>query len=421
MTTSLEPVPESSLPESSGPEPATKRSIGRITLMVIAVVIGLYILIAQLLAVIPVHWTKPALQWAPTQMAILGIDIYIRDPLGSWNLVLAVVAVVAAILAWRARATRWARIVSVGTSVGLVLSIVAAIGLAAVAHTATGKWILFAPSVPFLQAGDAPNETITYATLDGKPIQADLYLPAKSNTPAPLVVSIHGGGFIGGSKRTNPFTTWLAGHGYAVMDVEYRLADKDHPRWNTADADVGCAITWAVANASHYHWDMNRVATMGDSAGGNLSINVAYKSNNGALQPTCGTAADLPKIRAAVAEYPAVDLTDSGTDTAMGDQLTPKYIGGSVAEYPDRYAATDSAPQISPKSPPTLILQGGNDHLVLASRTAAFVQKLTDAGITNRTIQFPFTDHGFGLVDLGTQAQAGRIAVLDWLERYDGS
>nr|WP_246461951.1 alpha/beta hydrolase [Nocardia transvalensis] len=250
-------------------------------------------------------------------------------------------------------------------------------------------------------------------------MRADLYLPADRSVTAPLVVSIHGGGFIAGSKGPNPYHHWLAEHGYAVLDVDYRLSDANHLRWNTEDADVACAMTWAAAHAQKYRWDMNRVATFGGSAGGNLAVNVAYKANAGRLQPSCGTVAELPRVRAVVAVYPAVDLTASEADTAEGEQFAGAYLGGPATEYPDRYAATDSAPQINPAAPPTLLFQGRGDHLVFASHTAAFADRLTAAGIVHRYVELPYLDHGFDAEVLNTGAQVGRDITLDWLDRHD--
>ncbi|WP_187688496.1 alpha/beta hydrolase [Nocardia wallacei] len=385
-------------------------------LLSVAVLLGLYTLLAQLLALLPVPWTRPLLRVSFAQLVVLGLG-WFRDWLGSWNLVLACAAVLAALLAVRLRGTWPTGAITAVTAAGLVMCLVTATGLALSAHTATGRWVLFAP-IPLVTAGKSPDETITYATLDGQPLRADLYLPAARPDPAPLVVHIHGGGFVGGSKGPGPYNHWLAEQGYAVLDVDYRLADADHPRWNTEDADVGCALTWAAAHARKYRWDLERVATFGGSAGGNLAINVAYKANAGRLRPSCGTATELPKVRAVVAVYPAVDLSGSAADTAQGESLSRQYLGGPAATFPERYAATDSAPQITPAAPPTLLFHGRGDHLVFASRTAEFADELTAAGVANRLVELPYLDHGFDTEALNTGAQVGRAIALDWLDRH---
>ncbi|MGQ4596358.1 alpha/beta hydrolase fold domain-containing protein [Nocardia sp. R6R-6] len=398
---------------------ATPRRLARLALLAFAGVVAGYLVLGQAIALVPVSWEMPLLHNAIVQSAVLLLGA-VRDALGSWNMVLAVVAIGLGLAAFRSdgRGRRPAGAVTGIAVVGLVLSSVTSAMLALAAHDEAGVWIPFAPAVPFSTVGDAPEETVTYATVDGQPIQADLYLPEPGPAPAALVVSIHGGAFVGGSRGTDAYTSWLADNGYAVLDVDYRLSGAADHRWDTADADVACALTWAAANAQRYHWDMRRVATFGESAGGNLALNVANKINASTLRPSCGSAADLPKVRAAIALYPVVDLAASGTETAVGVDTARQYLGGTPEQYPDRYAATSSAPHVTADSPPTLLIQGADDHLVLAEHTAAYAATLESAGIAHRYVELPFLDHAFGTTELDTGAQVTRHLTRTWLEEY---
>ncbi|MBF6339979.1 alpha/beta hydrolase [Nocardia abscessus] len=398
---------------------APPRPMARGALLTLAGVLAGYLALSQLLAVAPVSWLMPLLRDAIVQSAVLLLGA-VRDALGSWNMVLAVLATGLALIAFRTggRRRRLAGAVTGVAAAGLVLSVLTSATLVFAARDAAGVWIPFAPLVPFSTVGDAPDETVTYATVDGQPIQADLYLPAPAPVPAPLVLSIHGGAFVGGSRGTDAYTTWLAGNGYAVLDVDYRLADADHHRWDTQDADIACALTWAAANAQRYNWDMRRVATFGESAGGNLAINVANKINAGALRPSCGSAAELPKVRTAIALYPAVDLAASGTETALGVDAARQYLGGTPEQYPDRYTATGSAAHVTGNTPPTLLIQGAGDHLVLAEHTSAYAAALETARIPHRYVELPFLDHAFGTTELDTGAQVTRELTRTWLAEY---
>ncbi|MEV6324571.1 alpha/beta hydrolase [Nocardia sp. NPDC051787] len=399
--------------------PAPPRRLARIGLPTLTAVLAAYLVVSQLIVVVPVSWVMPLLRSAIIQSALLLLGA-VRDAMGSWNVILAVVTTGLALVALRRSAAgrRVAGTVTGVAAVGLVLSVATSAALVCAARDAAGAWIAFAPAVPFSTVGDAPDETVTYATIDGQPIQADLYLPVRGSTPAPLVVSIHGGAFVGGSRGTNAYTTWLADNGYAVLDVDYRLSDDADHRWDTADADVACALTWATTNAQRYNLDLHRLAAFGNSAGGNLAINVANKINAGVLRPSCGSAADLPRVGAVIALYPVVDLTASGTETAIGSDAARQYVGGTPEQYPDRYTATDSAPHITDQSPPTLLVQGANDHLVLAEHTAAYAAALDAAGIPHRYVEFPFLDHAFGTTELDAGAQVTRLLTRAWLAEY---
>ncbi|MFI9504104.1 alpha/beta hydrolase [Nocardia sp. NPDC052566] len=389
----------------------------RWVLLAVALVLGVYIVLGQLLAIVPVSWTSPLLHKASMQSALLQFD-WVRDVLGSWNLVLAAIATAAALAAVRLRRTRVARTTTAFTGAGFAVSLITATILVFSVHSATGSWFLFAPTT-LGAVGDAPDATVTYAVLDGRDMKADIYYPTNTTSaPAPLVVMIHGGGFVAGNRGTNPYTSWLAEQGYAVFDVDYRLASDTEHRWDTEDADVGCAMTWANAHAKQYNWDPDRVATIGGSAGGGLSVTTAYKINNHALKPSCGTAAELPRVKTVVGIYPAVDLTASEGDTGIGAILGRQYVGGPPAEFPDRYRAVDSANQISADSPPTLLVTGGRDHLVFASNTERFARKLADAGVVHRYVELPFYDHGYDGSRLTTGAKAGRALILSWLREH---
>ncbi|MFF7942827.1 alpha/beta hydrolase [Nocardia gamkensis] len=420
-----DPEPETLMTDERGADvtvpgkSATPRRLVRIGLLTLAGALAAYLALAQLIAILPVSWVMPLLGNAVAQSAVLLLGA-VRDALGSWNMVLAVVATALALTAFRGgeRGRRLAGTVTGVAAVGLVLSVVTSATLVFAARDAAGVWIPFAPAVPFSTVGDAPDETVTYATVDGRPTQADLYLPAPGPRPAPLVVSIHGGAFVTGSRGTDAYTTWLADNGYAVLDVDYRLSDEGNHRWNTADADVACALSWAAANAQRYDWDMRRVATFGESAGGNLAVNVANKINAGVLRPSCGSAAELPKVRAAVALYPAVDLAASGTETALGVDAARQYLGGTPDQYPDRYTAAGAAAQVTGDSPPTLLIQGANDHLVLAEHTAAYAAALETARVPHRYVELPFLDHAFGTTELDTGALVTRELTRTWLTEY---
>ncbi|MGV9330974.1 alpha/beta hydrolase fold domain-containing protein [Nocardia sp. NPDC003726] len=400
-------------------KPATSRRPARLALLVLAGALAVYLALGQVLAILPVSWTMPLLGNAIAQSAVLLLGA-VRDALGSWNMALAVVATGLALAALRSgeRGRRLAGTVTGVAVAGLALSVATSATLVFAAHDAAGVWVPFAPAVPFRAVGDPPDETVTYATLDGQPIEADLYLPAPGSAPAPLVVSIHGGAFVTGSRGTDAYTSWLAGNGYAVIDVDYRLSGAADHRWDTADADVACALTWAAANAQRYNWDMRRVATFGESAGGNLAVNVADKINAGALRPSCGSAAELPRVRAAIALYPAVDLVASGTETALGVDAARQYLGGTPEQYPERYTATSSAPHVTRASPPTLLIQGASDHLVLAEHTAAYAAALETAGVPQRYVELPFLEHAFGTTELDTGAQVTRELTKTWLAEY---
>ena len=99
----------------------------------------------------------------------------------------------------------------------------------------------------------------------------DLYLPRQGQTPYPVVLAIHGGGFISGDKADGQVTPVLESlrRGYAVAAVNYRLSGE--ATFPAAINDVKAAIRWLRAHAGEYQLDPARFAAWGESAGGNLA------------------------------------------------------------------------------------------------------------------------------------------------------
>jgi len=206
---------------------------------VAAVLVALFVLFGQVAAVLPVAWLSPL------QMFVLASST-MRDTLGAWNIVLAIAAMAVGVWTLRRGGRRRLPVtVSAMSGTALLLVLITTAVQVVTVHGVTGQWCPFSPATPGSSVGRGPATTVTYATIEGQALKADLYLP-KTSSAAPLVVSIHGGGFISGSRGRTPYTSWLADNGYAVLDVDYRLATATQHTWDTADADVGCAMTWAI-------------------------------------------------------------------------------------------------------------------------------------------------------------------------------
>ena len=96
----------------------------------------------------------------------------------------------------------------------------------------------------------------------------DLYLPATAGLH-PALLCLHGGAWLRGSQRQyKSWGPWLAERGYAVVAVDYRLSSQISPAWPGVWEDVCRSLDWLIANAASLHIDSARIATIGDSVGG---------------------------------------------------------------------------------------------------------------------------------------------------------
>jgi acetyl esterase/lipase len=267
----------------------------------------------------------------------------------------------------------------------------------------------------------APDAEATYATFDGKPLQLSIYRPSDAGS-APVLVFIHGGGFVAGSRDVHgPDFRWFADRGWLTISIDYPLSSADQHLWDVVDQQIGCALGWVTANATKYGGDPSRLSLSGDSAGGNLAINTAYMAANGTLASSCG--GPRPVISAVSALYPVVDVAGfyDNADFALGAvsrDMAGAHTGGSPREFPQRYSAVASAAHISPKAPPTLILMGAADHLVPTEGTYRFANQARATGVDVELVAVPYADHVFDGRTGSVGQQAYRQLTAKWLRDH---
>jgi len=115
------------------------------------------------------------------------------------------------------------------------------------------------------------RENIPYNVLGTRGLLLDLYTPkARPDGPRPVVIFVHGGGWLDGSHRVNrPVAMSLAKKGFAGIAVEYRLGRE--ARFPAAVWDVKAAVRWVRKHAAAYDLDPDRIIVAGGSAGGNIA------------------------------------------------------------------------------------------------------------------------------------------------------
>lgn len=142
-------------------------------------------------------------------------------------------------------------------------------------------------------------ETYTYATKDGERLELDIYLPqSDSDFERATVIYVHGGGFSGGkrdSEEIKQFCNQMAGYGYVVASISYRLTRKDKEggfgcncpadeKLNTfisATQDIQDAAYFLIENREQFGINPQKIILSGSSAGAEAVLNTAY------LPPMC--------------------------------------------------------------------------------------------------------------------------------------
>lgn len=263
--------------------------------------------------------------------------------------------------------------------------------------------------------------TRTFANVDGIELKVDIYLPpAEVEKNGTGIIVVHGGSWNSGERNDFPqWNRWLAENGYTVFDIDYRLAQ---PNWQTATGDVKCAAGWVRQNAAEFGVSPDKIVLMGRSAGGHLALLAAYSTDNPQLSPSCLNE-NQNKIRAVISFYAPTDLiwdydNPANQKVIDGQETLRRFLGGSPfdsAEMKDRYLTTSPINYVSARTPPTLLIHGGHDQLVLPQNMDFLAAKLKENGIMNREIFISYAQHGFDYNFDGWGAQIAKTEILEFL------
>jgi len=250
------------------------------------------------------------------------------------------------------------------------------------------------PSVAAATMEVEVRKGVEYVKHDGVSLSGDLYVP-KAAGKYPVVVAVHGGGWQGGnSGNYTSWGNWLAARGYAVFAINYRLSKPGQPTYPQAVHDLRAAIQYVKAKAADLKVDPERVALIGDSAGGHLVSLVALAGDTPAF---AGAYKDDPhasvstKVKAVVPGYGVFDMVQQYNHDVLHrpqDSIVGKFLG--KAPWEDRKLYFDASPmsyaQNSNRGPSFLITYGTEDDIVDRLQSDTFLIALKQAGFYARNV-----------------------------------
>ncbi len=256
------------------------------------------------------------------------------------------------------------------------------------------------PPAPKVPEGAKVVRDLAYAWVGEKKLLLDLYLPEKAESPLPVIVGIHGGGWANGSKAGG-HGSWLARYGYAVAVINYRLSGA--AIFPAQIEDCKAAIRWLRANAKKYHLDPDRFGATGHSAGGHLT----------ALLATTGDVKEFDKgdhlevssrIQAACPSAGPTDFLQMDAHAPKGAKLkhdSPKspesrLIGGPILENKDKVARANPLTYVTRDDPPFLIIHGDQDPVVPAHQAELLHEALKKVGVPVQLHLVKGAGHGVG-------------------------
>ena len=249
---------------------------------------------------------------------------------------------------------------------------------------------------------------VPYCKPNGATQSLDLYLPNDGHRLYPLIVYVHGGSWVSGSKDTEVLERYLpalSDTGYAVAAINYRLAPT-YTFPSQAD-DVKCAIRFLRAHAVEYNIDSLHIGIIGESAGGYLAAfcgvtgdNKSFKSNEYSYESD--------SAQAVVDIAGPVDFTVKNTNLKAAS-IVKTFLGSASP------ATASVLPYINEHTPPFLIMHGANDTIVPPDQSIRLQKQLAANRVASQLVIADNTGHSLNALSIAPQASQLAITMLKFL------
>ena len=231
---------------------------------------------------------------------------------------------------------------------------------------------------PFWMRNEAVTRVrnLAYAP-GGRRARLDIYhrhdLPSKS----PVLLQIHGGGWVIGNKDQQglPLMLEMASRGWVCAAVNYPLSPK--AKWPEHLIAIKQALAWLREHVEEYGGNPDFIAVTGGSAGGHLAAMVGLTANHSHLQP--GFEDVDTSVQACVPYYGVYDFAgDTGIKAVLQrvhSGLMPMVLG-KQATFPDDYRAASPLAHLRADAPPFFVIHGTSDSLIPVAEARIFVDEL---------------------------------------------
>ncbi len=216
----------------------------------------------------------------------------------------------------------------------------------------------------------------------------DIYLPSNERGKVPLVIFIHGGGWLGNDKYADmgymkKTVSEIISNGFALASIDYRFSTQ--AVFPAQMLDCNRAISFLYDNADKYGFDKNRFAVIGFSAGGHLASIVGLSKNNNISAFFMPGTSKLFGFKAVVDFYGPAELI---MFPGAGDAKSPEalLIGAAPLDRPDLAKTASPVTYVDKDDPPFLIIHGEKDELVSPNQSRLLSAWLNVSGVQNELI-----------------------------------
>jgi acetyl esterase/lipase len=277
------------------------------------------------------------------------------------------------------------------------------------------------PAQALAPGGVVVTPNVAYGADQGEQLRLDVYQPPAATSPSPIVMLIHGGGWVSGDKQdAAPFARSLAAAGFVVFSINYSLDLSTSPAYPREVTDVGTALTWVRQHATDFQGDPERIGVAGGSAGAYLAAMLGTKANSSKNAPvravvslsgpmdvgalvTAVRQAVTPSGVCAPADCAAVQKATEGLRALLGCAPLQCPAGLVAAASPVTHVTADS---------PSFFLANSTDETVPAAQATLMAAALRSRHVQVKLELVPGNKHGIAYV------QTIRDPLLTFLETH---
>jgi acetyl esterase/lipase len=269
---------------------------------------------------------------------------------------------------------------------------------------------------------------IIYKELENENLKLNVYHPKKEGK-YPIIIFVHGGGWIVGSKEKRldlRILKRLAYLGYTVFHINYRLAPPptfqtlreiphDNPTIREMVSDIRASILFVTNNAADYWGDPNSIFLFGKSAGAHLVLLTAFSCEDKFFDME-GISCSIQdfSITGVIAFYPATDLVDlykfyEGEGADLFKMNLYRSTGAKIEDSKNLYKIFSPINYVNEKNknqiPPVFMATGSKDRIFNVYQSKELEDEIEELGLTSVFLELPWANHGFDSVINGPGGQ----------------
>lgn len=248
----------------------------------------------------------------------------------------------------------------------------------------------YAPTSGLVELLDVP-----YAD-GGSDTTFDVFTPEDGDDPLTTVVWIHGGAWISGTKENvRPYVRMLAAEGYTTVSLNYTVSPES--AYPTAVTQLNDALAFLVEHADEYRIDPDRIVIAGDSAGANLTSQLAVLTTNPEYASEVGIAPalDADQLLAVILNcgiYDVSEIPNAPGIAGWGFRIALwSYLGVRDWEDSPGDRQMSTLDWVTADFPTTWI-SGGNGDPLTPAQSKPLAEKLDGLGVEVETVFYP-DDH----------------------------